>query len=990
MVRALAISVGLTGWLAATPLHAFAQATAGGIAGVVRDSTGAVLPGVTVEASSSALIEKVRTVLTDADGQFKIIDLRPGTYAVAFTLAGYNTIRREGIEISTGFTAAVNAELRVGDVTETITVAGASPILDLQNTRQQNVMTRDVIDTIPTGQMYTNLAVLIPGMNYGLGTGLINQDVGGQSGQSHIALAIHGGRLLDQQMALDGMSINNAQARQDAVGNMLVQGNFQEYVVEYSGNPAEVEGGGVRVNLIPKEGSNTFRYGFDANFSTSRMQSNNFSEELRTAGLRDPNRVKMLWNLNPTVSGPILQDKLWFFGSFTSQRNDIYAAGTYFSKDVTSWFYNPDFSRQAAEEQRTRDGAARVTWQATPRNKFTAFYNDDWYCQCYYTVGRGTSPEASFLLTANQYFYQATWTSPVTNRLLLEAGFSDAPAPQSFAYRPESVAPRIVDSGIGVSLRATQACCGPDQETIAYRGSISYVTGSHAMKFGFSAIDLFNSTVNDTIGHLVYTTVNGIPSQVTYRGDPISTTNTALTLGLYAQDQWTMDRVTVNAGLRFDRHRSEYPDHYIPPTEYVPQPRLIPGLQGTSWKDLSPRLGASYNLFGNGKTALKGTVGRYVVISSINTTLINPISNNNTDPRRWTDNGDYVIQGDPFNPAANGELGPSTNLNFGKPIISAAYDPAWATGFRVRPYNWEFSAGVQHEVVSGISVNVTYYRRINGNYGVTANSAVTEADFSPFCVTAPVDARLPGGGGYNVCGFFDINPGKVGQTFSFLTAADTYGEQRDHFDGVDLTVNARLQRLLLQGGLSTGKTMADHCGVTATHPQVVATSLTPSGMNLSSAGRSTEFCRVEYPFLTQGKAMASYTLPWDVQVAATYQDLPGPEIAANAVFTSAQIAPSLGRPLSAASSLSLNIVKPGTLYGERARQFDLRFAKRFTINKARLQGILDLYNAFNGSPVLVLNNTYGATTGAAAGAAWLVPQGILPARLLKMGVQIDF
>src|SRR5262249_33654312 len=156
----------------------------------------------------------------------------------------------------------------VGSVAETITVSGSSPVLDLQNTKQQSVMTRDVIDTMPTGRMYTNLAVMIPGMNYGLGTGLINQDVGGQSGQSHIALAIHGGRLYDQQMSLDGMSINNAQSRQDAVGNMLVQGNFQEYAISYSGNPAEIEGGGVRVNLIPKEGSNTFKYSFDANLST--------------------------------------------------------------------------------------------------------------------------------------------------------------------------------------------------------------------------------------------------------------------------------------------------------------------------------------------------------------------------------------------------------------------------------------------------------------------------------------------------------------------------------------------------------------------------------------------------------------------------------------------------------------------------------------------------------------------------------------------------
>jgi hypothetical protein len=984
--------LGLVVWLLA-PLAAAAQTGAGTITGRVRDATGAVLPGVTVDVSSLVLIEKVRSAVTDDEGQYRVTELRPGTFSVTFTLPGFNTVKREGIELTTGFTATVNADLRVGDVTETITVSGESPVVDLQNTKQAAVMTRDVIDSVPSGKEVRNLAVLIPGMYAGGQTSSpIAQDVGGQSGQSHVAMTIHGGRQSDQLLQVDGMSMQTW-TRHDASSVFFTDGNFQEYAIDVAGNSADVESGGVRINLIPREGGNTFKGSFFVNYSSDALQSDNVTDELRARGLTDPNRVKSIWTINPSLGGPIRKDKLWFFATYTPLRVDNYVAGAYISQDPASWVFNPDLTQQAVDESWGRDVGVRLTWQATPRNKITTYYDYNDLCHCTFTTGRGTSPEASTYLIAHNRTYQVTWTSPATNRLLFEAGMSAAPQPQDFLAQPEAVAPRINDQGSGVNLRARNSVMLVETTNWSYRGSASYVTGSHAAKVGFTLLyGAYRSEMVDFLGNVNFTTVNGVPSQVTFLGNPISSNNRIRpNLGLYAQDQWTLKNMTINAGVRFDHFRSDYPDQNVPPTQWVPVARDFPGAEAVSWNDLSPRLGLSYALAGSSKTALKVSLNRFSLQEgTTRASTINPITSNNSDARRWTDsNGDYIVAGDPFNPAANGELGPSTNLNFGRPIVAVRYDPDWATGFGIRPYQWETSVGIQHELLPRASVSLSYFRRIYGNFAVIENQAVSASDYSPYCVTTPADPRLPGSGGQEICGLFDINPPQVGRSSPLWSSAENYGKQREHWNGVDFTANARMTRLLLQGGVSTGKTMTDNCEIVSRFPQVTVP-VVPGGIATSGTGFTTEFCNVETPFLTQAKLLGAYTLPYDFQVAATYQDLPGPQITANAVYTSAQVAPSLGRPLSSAATVTVNIVKPGTLYGERMRQLDLRLTKNLTVGRTRVQGIVDLYNALNASPVLVLNNTYGVTSGALMGASWQTPQGILPGRVIKFAMQMNF
>src|SRR2546425_2832382 len=294
------------------PLCAVAQNT--GIAGVVRDTSGAVLPGATVEASSPALIEKVRSATADAQGLYQIVDLRPGLYTVTFTLPGFTTVKREGIELTGSFTATVNAEMRVGAVEETITVSGSAPTVDVHNVVDQKVLTDELREDLPTARNVHNMAQLLPGTVMNSGTGRpSSQDVGGLSGDRGVVM-IHGSRAQDFIISIDGSMLNYGTATSQAQALNPAEG--QEYVYETAALSAESQSGGVRANVIPKEGGNRFTGFFLGSYAGSGLQSDNLNDELRNRGLNSVNRLKYIYDANVAAGGPIKKDRLWFFSSF--------------------------------------------------------------------------------------------------------------------------------------------------------------------------------------------------------------------------------------------------------------------------------------------------------------------------------------------------------------------------------------------------------------------------------------------------------------------------------------------------------------------------------------------------------------------------------------------------------------------------------------------------------------------------------------------------
>src|SRR5438477_6398209 len=312
--------------LVMVPSVVFAQAS---ITGVVKDTSSGVLPGVTVEASSPALIERTRSVVTDGTGQYRIVDLRPGTYDVTFTLAGFNTLKREGIELTGSFVASVNVELRVGTVTETVTVTGESPLVDVQSTTRQRSMTHDVIDAVPSGRLPTELAVLIPGV-VTVGSVAFNgqgaQDVGGSGGDQVVTVGIHGSKGDSSKITQNGVATNMNLGNWNLITPNI--GGAQEVSVNTSGISAESSEGGVQMNIIPREGGNAFRGTFFGSFANNGMASNNLTDDLRARGLTAINSVKKVVDINPGIGGPVMKDRLWFYGTYYLNEADNWASGT--------------------------------------------------------------------------------------------------------------------------------------------------------------------------------------------------------------------------------------------------------------------------------------------------------------------------------------------------------------------------------------------------------------------------------------------------------------------------------------------------------------------------------------------------------------------------------------------------------------------------------------------------------------------------------------
>jgi hypothetical protein len=968
--------------LLVSPTLALAQAS---ISGVVRDTSGAVLPGVTVEAASPVLIEKVRTATTDNNGRFQMIDLRPGVYSVTFTLAGFNTVKRDAVTLSGSGETAIEAELRVGALEETITVEGSSPIVDIQNVNQIRVVTRDLLDTIPTGRGYANFATLIPGVNMSNSSLNVSQDVGGGTGYNFAFAAIHGGRAMDQQVMVNGMSVTSLTGTGGTRTNWS-DATAQEYGLQLAAHSAEIPYGGIFANILPKDGGNRFSGGVFTNFATEGFQADNIDDDLKQRGLTVVNRTKRMVDVNPSLGGPLVADKLWFHTAFRYVVTDNYVGGLYYNATPKAWVFTPDLTRPAISDQETYDTTLNVTWQMSQKNRLSIFGTYDNMCLCHFSISPTVAPEAATYNPGDSSIVQARYTSTVTSRLLVEAGASHYLSSFPRRPQPDATEPSILEQSTNLRFRSGATYFPTPQTVDDYRASVSYVTGSHSLKAGFTYQWQFaKDPVVYSIGDVNYRTLNGVPNQVTYYTTPYAAPLYLKPFGLFVQDQLKVRRWTVNAGVRFDQFRTSYDAIHLEPVRWLPVARDYPGAEVLNWKDLSPRFGLVYDLFGTGRTALKFSLSRYVLQEGKgNTNNVHPvIAATNSISRNWTDaNGDFQVQGDPLNPALNGELGPSPNNNFGKPNTTLRFDPDWATGFNVRPSNWEMLATLQHELMPRVGLDVSYSRRSYGNFIVNDNQLINPSDYDPFCVTAPLDRRLPGGGGQEICGLYDLNPAKVGLVDTLRSYSGKYGDQRETWNGLDVSTQVRFQNgANVQGGVSLGRQMTDNC-------DIVAKVDNPSLYQ----------CHKESALLPQVKLLGSYNLPWwDLQLSGTFQSqVPDPVgganfdynyfgLPANYVASSAQVRPSLGRALSSAANVTVNVIEPGGLYPGRTNQFDFRVAKRITLGNSRLQGMLDLYNLFNSNNVLRMNGAYGSD-----GAAWSRPQAIVPGRLLKLGAQLSF
>ena len=990
----------VVGFFLLAPTSAFAQ----GISGEVTDNTGGILPGVTVTAASPALIEGERIAITDSQGLYAIVALQPGLYSVTFTLPGFNTIIREGIELTTGFTANIDSAMGVGGIEETITVTGAAPVVDVQNVRRQTAVTAEVLSTLPLSTKHVNnLVTLTPGF-----TGLA--DVGGRY-SSQVGGEYHG--KAGTKVAMDGMGVENS------FGNSSYQINaaaVSEMVLQTTGISADTNADGAVVNVIPKEGGNTFSGILAGFYAGDAMEGQNLTPELMDAGLTTSNKTLKLWDQSLSIGGPVARDRLWFFIAGRSWGFSRAHAGVYWNQNTfpgapptgepryltppgadrkvvnfTPYESMPP-NRYSGRLEWYDSYLSRLTWQAATNHKFNITYDEQRACNCGSTNANRMQESAPGYRFDPNRLMQFTWTSTQTSRLLLEAGGTIAISQWNTFLMPGVEADEVLiqDSGLGITYGNYGWLRGDPNETnrFSQRFSVSYVTGSHNFKTGVQTEQLMDNVYLLNAGNNVhYRLQNGVPNRITMWSTPYLQRDRAQDLGIYAQDQWTIDRWTINMGVRFDRLYGFSPEQVQPslPNDVNPWgdfPKENPWLgtrefdrrEGTpNWKDINPRVGVAYDLFGNGRTALKGSLGRYVAkIGTEITNANNPIVRSvNSTNRFWGDaNGNFIPDCDLANFAANGECDKINNNNFGKLNPNAIqWNPDVLNG--LRDSNWDMSAELQQELADGISMTVGYYFN-NGGYNQqsdsknrrTDNLAVTPDDYTEYCIMAPTNAGLPGGGGNEICGLYDLNPDKFGQVDNLFTRTDAYGSdiRRNHFFNV--TFDGRLANgIQFGGGVDTGRSIDDQCFIVDSPQDML-------------------YCRIVTPFgaQTQVKAFGSLPLPGDVFISATYQNLSGPDYQANLTVGSGATF-GLGRSLSARRA-TVPLVAEQTLFADRISRLDFRVSKIINYGRFRFQINLDAYNLMNTSDVRSTNSTYGGRWGA--------PNSIIDPRLVQIGGQIDF
>jgi hypothetical protein len=987
------------------------------IAGTVRDSSGAVLPGATVEATSPALIEKVRTAGTDGTGQYRIEDLRPGIYTILVTLPGFNTFRREGIELTGSFTATINAELKVGALAETITVTGETPVVDVQTAKREVTLNSEIIRSIPTVRSYNAMVVIVPGVVTNL-----NDTV---TGTATTQFPIHGGRNNEGRMTIDGLNIGNPTGGNQPPGYTADIGNSQEVTFTTSGGLGESETAGLVMNIVPKTGGNSVSGALFYSGTGEKLQSDNFTQELRDASLEAPTPLQKVYDVNASGGGPIRKDRLWYFVNARTQGSTRNVANTYYNQNAANpaaWLYAPDRSRPAYSDRTWENISGRITWQASPRNKVGAFWDEQRVCRKCDGMTQGitdptrVSPEAIGVSAVTPMrVAQATWSSPKTNRLLLDAGFGSTYYGWGNPERPGNPTRDLVrvteqcasgcdaNGGIPGLVYRSQDFGNNFSGSYNWRASAAYVTGAHSLKVGYQGTYLTDERAWYTNNqNLTYRLNNGVPNQLTESISPWVNSSRADWHALFAQEQWTFHRLTLQGALRFDRASSWFPEQQEGPTRFLPIAISFPRTDGVnSYKDITPRMGVAYYVFGNGRTALKANLGKYLEGVGIqlnyvnsNPTLRMPRSTGVFGTagvtRTWTDrNGDFVPDCDLSNPLAQSSTvdfcGQISNLRFGQNVLTDNYDPALLTGWGVRSSDWSLGVSLQQQILPRMSIEVSYQRRWFNGFTLNDNLYTSPSDYTPYSITAPRDPRLPGGGGYVVSNLYDVVPELSGQINNLVTDSAKYGAWYQYFNGVDITVNMRTRSgVTLQGGTSTGQNVADNCAVRATLPELNAG--IGGGLVGSAVGPTSPYCHVAYGVLTQLRGVGAYTIPKiAVQVSGVFQSKPGALLSANYAVPAATVAQSLGRlPSGNVTNVTVNLIEPGSMYGDRLNQLDFRLAKILRFGRTRTTVGVDLYNVTNSSAILTYSNTF------VPGGVWLLPQTVLTGRMARINAEFTF
>jgi hypothetical protein len=968
-------------------------AAQGQIAGQVRDESGGVLPGVTVEASSPALIEKVKSAVTDDQGRYRIVDLRPGTYKVTFTLTGFSTFTRDDQALNAEQTLNINADMKVGTLEETITVSGAAPQVDVQQASRTTNITRDIIDTLPVSRNVMSIGVLAPGVRQG------TPDIGGSRMTEQVGLRAHGLSGVDGEQLVEGMSIQSLEGASQSYFDDMLQ---SEITVMTAAIPADTSGGGIRLNSILKDGGNSMSGSVFLGGSDGNWQSKNVTEEIEKRGVSTGNGVAHIQQFTASLGGPLKRDKLWWFIAARHQSSDERVA------NVPEQFVAPDgtFFRGIADNY-VRGPSMRLTWQASQKNKLSMFAQR-WWKRKGLDFGAGTDPRASTHRDpkhAHHYVGNAKWTSPITNKILVEAGYATAAFlwlgssyPGTTVTTPFTPAwyagARKTDTARNINPQCAylDGCTawiynGLDERQENTRNTlgfaVSYVTGSHNLKFGLQdefGPDIRKGSLN---ADLVANYTNGRPSSVTVNNSPyIAPGNIDHDSGIYAQDSWTIKRLTVNPGIRVEWFKVSVTEASMAAGRFAPA-RFYPEKELINWgPSYAPRMNAAYDLFGDGRTALKVNASKYYRQYDADPFMPYADAGRRTESRNWSDcdflagtstcsalvlatNNDGIVQ--------DNEIGPPASANFGARADRNPLDLR-------RQYNWEYTAGFQHQLRPTLAVGAMVYKRTVYDIAKQNRTQITSSDYASFTVGMPSfanDSTLTGVlDAGEVLTIYNLNTAKRG-VFGAPIVDTSSDKDRSFYTGFEASFNSRLPNgSMIMGSWTAEHNMSFFCD-NDDNPNGVNTGDLYSGATVSAGGRYCDQRTFNVPFRHEFKLAGNYSFPLHIDFGFVVQSFPG----ADRVITwapAATVFPAGART----NTETIVLSKPGTLFQERWNQLDVNFKRNFRHGRKVMTLEFELFNALNSSAIFATNNAIGSSLGQVTS--------LLLARFPRLAFQMKF
>ena len=969
------ITIAALVWLALAPATGFAQST---IVGVARDSSGGVLPGVTVEAASDALIEGMRTAITDDQGLYRLVDLRPGTYTLTFTLPGFNSFKREGLQLAAEFTATINAELRLGALEETITVTGAAPVVDVTTAARAQVLDREAIDSIPTGRSIQGMAQLVPGVSLNL------PDTGGARAMQQTYMTVRGMTTANTTMLVDGMLVNGLQ------GDGAVQSYFNdamnaEVSIQTSGISADTSAGGVRMNMIPREGGNRFSGDYKAAYRPGTWQADNLTGRHIDRGLSARNAIDRILDTTLSLGGPIKKDTLWFFTSGRYFTVNNYIANTFF-----------DDGSGGIDDQFIKSGMARLTWQISNRNKLTAYFDEvDKYRG--HDMQSNDDPETAALRWFSPAYHTGSvkYTSTLTNAMLLEAGYS-----RNLEYYTNSYQEGVeqargtaawfagasrLESDLGGRTAAASLQQAQSPERHAAQVALSYLWGSHSFKAGAQMTwgDFWHTIdVNADLTQQYRSNATGVrfsvPDSVIIRNTPLKYGERLnRDLGIYLQDSWRLNRLTVNAGLRWENIKAQVLASESSAGRFVPA-RKFEAIQNLpNWNDWAPRFAAILDVFGTGKTALKYSFNRYNQIRTTGiATNYNPLLSQ-TATLPWRDaNGNDI---------AEGERGCTGYPRVGCEIDFTALTPNFGIaalnefGDYPRTWNLENALEVQHELLPGFSVSAAVFQGGFRNLTNTVNQSWSRADYTPYTFYNPTDGQP-----------IEVFARSLAAQARPTRNLDTFDSQRKRQYQALLT--NLTWRIPGGGQLFGGFTMERERQRACTAPDDPNYLATGSTTNYTTEGLCDDFL-IDIPWKNQFKLSGTRQVGFGFELSMAFQSNQSPTSSrvmnvtrgvtrypagCPAPCPAGQIIMPTGR--FGQGSLIVYLEAERATFVERINQLDFKLARRFQVGRITLLPVVEVFNLNNSDAII----SYVTTN--ALSASYLAPNSIMQGRMLGVGL----